>query len=60
MLLKKCSKPADPDAKKMRINLMKEMLWNKEPETVELYQLKKKVSQIPQFKKIKLTSLKKD
>jgi len=39
---------------------MKEMLWNKAPETVELYQLKKKVSQIPEFKKIKLTSLKKD
>jgi hypothetical protein len=34
----------DPDAKRMRINLMKEMLWNKPSETVELYQLKKKVS----------------
>ena len=44
----------------MRQNLMKEMLWHKAPETVELYQLKKKVNQIPQFKKLRLTQLKTD
>lgn len=27
----------DPDTKAMRVNLMKEMLWNKPAETVELY-----------------------
>lgn len=45
------------DTKNMRENLMREMLWQQPPQTVELYQLKKDLKKVPEYKNVQITEM---
>ena len=41
----------------MRNGLMKEMLWQQKPQTLELYQLKKDLKSIPKYQNLQITEM---